>query len=291
MSLLTSEPTLRLAMLGFGAACVLWGVVKGIARMAVLGTSAVAGAFGGWLFFRHAPGNLITWLSGFHPDALQWGAVICAAVVFYITHRFLSALFSGRLLLPSGNGSRAKAGIFSLVPALLVLWCMAMAIRWGGSVSRMKWAETAAKTPAQEDPAELPLLAKLRENLSSGTVGAMLDKVDPLRSGDISSLGSILAMRHSDQAWRNLMSQPQIAPLIRQEVLQHLLKDNTVLHALSFSHYSELLTMPELREALEVPAIRDTLRAIPVNDLIRASAQGEVVRHSSGPAPRAEIVR
>ncbi|MES2708646.1 MAG: hypothetical protein V4726_18775 [Verrucomicrobiota bacterium] len=287
---LTSEPTLSFAMMGFTAACMIWGVVKGIARMAVLGAAAVAGALGGWAFFRYAPGQVVSWLSRFHSDALQWGSVVCAVVIFFFIQRFLSALFSGRLLSPSGGGSRAKAGIFSLVPALLVLWCMAMAIRWGGAVSRMKWVENSANNPHPANTIELPLLAKLRDSLSTGALGDALDYVDPLHSRETSTLGAILALRHSDTAWKNLMAQPQMAELSRQAVLQHLLRDNNVLHALSFSHYSELLTMPEVTEALGSPAVRDALRSLPVNDLIRASIRGDAPRYYGTP-PRAEIVR
>lgn len=289
---LTSEPTLKLAMAGFTAACMIWGVIKGIARMVMLGVSAIAGAVAGWAFFTNAPEALIKWLNGFHPDAPQWGAVVCGLIVFLVIQRFLSGLLSGQLLAPRGGGPRTRAGVLSLIPAVLVLWCIAMAIRWGGAVSRMKWVETASSQKLRPgETAELPLLAKLRDGLSTGALGDALDHVDPLHSRDTSTLGAILALRKNDEAWHNLMAQPEMADLSRQAVLQHLLKDNNVLHAISFSRYTELLTMPAIKEALAAPAVQEALRSLPIDNLIRGAIQGETVIQHTGPRPpRAEVV-
>lgn len=291
MFTLTSEPTLKLAMMGFTAACMVWGVIKGIARMVVLGVSAVAGAVTGWMFFTNAPEGLLKWLNTIHADAPQWGSVLCGLVVFFLIQRFLSGLLSGQFLAPSGGGPRTRAGIISLIPALLVLWCMAMAIRWGGAVSRMKWVETASTGKLRPgEVAELPLLAKLRDGLSTGALGDVLDHVDPLHSRDTSTLGAILTLRRNDEAWRNLMAQPEMSDFSRQPVLQHLLRDNNVLHAISFSHYTELLTMPAIKEALASPSVQEALRALPIDTLIRGAIQGETPPHRTGPPPRAEIV-
>lgn len=284
---LTSEPTLRLILMGFAASCVLWGVVKGIARMVLLAISAAAGIAAGWAFFRYAPVPMIAWLNGFHADAVQWGAVVCAVAAFLFLQRFLSALFGGKLKSPVGSGPRVRAGAFSLIPALLMVWCVAMAIRWGGAVSRMRWVEDAAKTRSQETLNEQPLLARLRTGASSGMLGEFLDRVDPLHSRETSALGAILAVRHSDTAWKNLMALPEMAPLAGEPLLRHLLKDKTVQHAISFSHYSELLTLPELTEALQSPEIRKALHSLPVDDLIRAAIQGVTPTKN---VPRAEIV-
>ena len=118
---LTSEPTLRLAMLAFAGVCVFWGVARGIGRLVMLAVSVMAGAAAGWAFFRYAPGPLISWLNGFHAEAVQWGPVVCGVLGFWFSQRFLGALFSGQGTAPSGAGQRTRAGIFSLVPALLVL--------------------------------------------------------------------------------------------------------------------------------------------------------------------------
>ena len=82
---LTSEPTLRLAMMAFAGVCVVWGVAKGIGRLVTLAVSVFAGAAAGWWFFRYAPGPLIAWLNGFHAEAIQWGAVVCAVLGFWFS--------------------------------------------------------------------------------------------------------------------------------------------------------------------------------------------------------------
>lgn len=282
-----SEPTLRLAMLVFAGVCVVWGVARGIGRLVMMAVSVFAGAAAGWAFFRYAPGPLISWMNGFHAEAVQWGAAVCGVLGFWFCQRFLGSLFHGPGTAPSGAGPRARAGIFSLVPALLILWGAAMAIRYSGGVARMRWVEQAAVTHHAGELKEPPLLAQLRQAVSSGTLGQVLDKVDPFHSREASALGALLALRRNETAWQNLLRQPRMAPLVQSDLLRSLLKDNDVLHALSFSHYSKLLTLPELSEAVTSPVVRDVLRNFPVEDSIRAAIAGTP---ALPPAPRAEIV-
>lgn len=284
---LTSEPTLRLVLLGFTALCVVWGVAKGIGRLVMLAVSAAAGAAAGWWFFRYAPGALISWLNGFHAEAIQWGSVVCGVLVFWFSQRFLGSLFSGPSIAPAGAGQRTRAGLFSLIPALLLVWGGAMAVRWSGGVARMRWVEEAAVTNRASELKSPPLLAQLRTGVSTGVLGQVLDRVDPFHSREASALGALLALRRNEPAWQNLIRQPRMAALMQADVLRPLLKDNDVLHALSFSHYSKLLTLPELTEAVTSPAVRDALRALPVEEAIRAAIAGSPALPE---APRAEIV-
>ncbi len=284
---LTSEPTLRMAMMAFAAVWVLWGVAKGLGRLVTLAVSVMAGAAAGWWFFRYAPGALIAWLHGFHAEAVQWGAVICGVLGFWFTQRFLGSLFTGHAVVPTGAGQRTRAGLFSLVPALLVLWGGAMALRYSGGVARMRWVEQAAVSNRAGELNEPPLLAQLRTGLSSGTLGQLLDKADPFHSREASALGALLALRRNEGAWQNLLRQPRMAALVQSGAIRPLLKDNDVQHALSFSHYSKLLTLPELTDAVTAPAVRDALRALPVEDAIRAAIAGTPALPE---APRAEIV-
>lgn len=284
---LTSEPTLRLVMTAFAGICVVWGVLRGVGRLLTLAVSLVAGVAAGWAFFRYAPGAFISWLKGYHAEAVQWGAVVCGVLGFWFCQRFLGSLFSGSGVVPSGAGQRTRAGLFSLVPALLVLWGAAMAIRYSGGVARMRWVEHAAVTNRADAMKETPVLAQLRTGVSTGTLGQILDKVDPFHSRETSALGALLALRRNDAAWQNLVRQPRMAPLIRLDALRPLLKDNDVLHALSYSHYSKLLTLPELTEAVSSPAVREALRSLPVEDAIRSAIAGTPALPV---APRAVVV-
>ena len=143
-----------------------------------------------------------------------------------------------------------QAGLFSLVPALLLLWGAAMAVRWSGGVSRMRWVEQAVLKPHADALQEPPLLARVRSGVSTGLLGQVLDRVDPFHSREASALGALLVLLRHENAWQNLMRQPRMAPLIKCEVLRPLIKDNDVIHALSFSHYSKLLTLPEMTAAV-----------------------------------------
>lgn len=282
-----SEPTLRMVMMAFAGICMVWGILRGIGRLVKFAVSAAAGAVAGWSFFRYAPGGLITSRIGFNPEAVQWGAVVCGVLVFWFMQRFLASLFSGPSVIPSGAGARTRAGLFSLVPALLLVWGAAMALRWSGGVARMRWVQEAVTTHHPEVMKQPPVLAQLRTSVSTGLLGQVLDYVDPFRSRETSALGALIAVRHDERTWQNLLRQPRMAPLLQLDILRPLVKDNDVLHALSFSHYSKLMTLPELTEAVKSPAVRDALRAIPVEDAVRAAIGG----NAGLPAiPRAEVV-
>lgn len=268
---LTSEPTLRLLMLGLAAASVLWGVARGLGRLAMLAVSLAAGAAAAWATFSLAPKPLADWLLHCHPDALAWAAAAVGLLACWYARRFLAALFRGPRLTPSGFGPRTRAGLFSLAPALLFLWAAAMATRWSGAVARLRWVDQAALAPNPAELPELPLLAQLREGVSSGLTGEILDRTDPFNSRETSALGALLALRSHDSAWQHLIRQPRLAPLLKTDALRSLLQDNDVLHALSFAQYSKLLALPELSEAVARPAVRDALRALPIEDAIRAA--------------------
>ena len=193
----TSEPTLRLAMLAFAGVCVLWGVARGIGRLVMLAVSVMAGAAAGWWFFRYAPGPLISWLNGFHAEAIQWGAVASGVLAFWFSQRFLASLFSGPRMVPAGAAQRTRAGLFSLVPALLVLWGAAMAIRYSGGVARMRWVEKAAMTQRVGPPEEPPLLAQLRNGVSTGTNFNGLNAANFVSVGNWAGIGEQLGVGHS----------------------------------------------------------------------------------------------
>ncbi len=283
---LTSEPTLRLIVLGLAGASLLWGVARGIGRLFMLAVSLVVGAAAAWAFFTFAPPPLTAWLHGLHAEAVPWAAAACGLIACWYSRRFLAALFRGPRLAPRGLGPRAWAGLFSLGPVLLLLWGAAMALRWSGGVARMHWVDQAALAPSAPDLAELPLLAQLREGLSSGILGPILDRADPLNSRETSALGALLALRRHDAAWQNLLRQPRLAPLLKTDALRPLLQDNDVLRALSFSEYSKLLALPELSETASIPAVRDALRALPIEDAIRAALAGTPALPA---APRAAL--
>ena len=283
---LTSEPTLRLLLVGLAAASVLWGVARGIGRLVMLAVSLAVGGAAAWACFTLAPKPLADWLRLGHPDALAWAAAACGLFACWYFRRFLAALFRGPRLTPSGFGPRTRAGLFSLGPSLLFLWAAAMAARWTGSVARLHWVDQAARAPNPASLPDLPLLAQLREGLSSGLTGQILDRADPLNSPETSALGALLALRSHDSAWQNLLRQPRLAPLLQTDALRPLLQDNDVLYALSFAQYGKLLALPELSEAVRHPASRDALRALPVEDAIRAA----IARAPALPyAPRAAL--
>ncbi len=281
-----TEPNLRLMLMALSALCMVWGIARGIGRLALFAVAVAAGGLAGWAFFRYAPGPLISWLGGFHPDATAWGSVVAGTITAIFVRRFLGALFTGGASVLTGTGPRMKHGVLSLLPTLLLVWGVAMAARWGGAVARMRWVEAAAAQPNLID--HPPFLVRLRDAVSTGALGGMLDRVDPLNSAEASTLGSLLTLRRNEDAWAALKKNPELTAALKP-VLQRLLNDKDVIHSLSFSHYSELMTLPEVAGALANPALRDALRNLPVDQILSAALHGESQAYHPVGGPTAPV--
>lgn len=279
----TGEPLLRVAMAAFVLWCVAWGVLRGVARLLVFLVSVACGGAAAWAVFRYAPGPLITWLHGFSPAAVNVAAAVAGVAVFLAVKRF-----PGSLIRAGGPpASRAKAGIVSLLPALLVVWGGAMGLRWGGSVARLRWVQSAVDSADFGRLGEPPVAVRLGRSATRGAFGNLFDLVDPLHSREASSLASLLVVRRDDAAWRRLLRQPGVAPVFELAPARRLLRDHDVTRALSYSHYSELLTLPVLTRAAAEPDVRAAVNAVAVEDVIQAALAGRIL---SDEPPRAEVI-
>lgn len=269
---------------GVAALTVAWGVLKGVARLALLALSLAAGAAAAAAVYRYAPGAFISWLGAFSPNALNWAAAIAGVLAMWFSRRFLNALVSGRVLWRPASG--AGNGLLCLLPAVLVAWMVAMALNWIGGVSRMRLTEEAVKANAPALLEKPPLAAKLRAGLARGEAGQWLDRVDPLHASRVSALGALLTVAHdTKRAWPRLLKNPKITPALG-DTLRRLLKDKEVQYTLSYGHYSQFMTLPQVREAAKSQAVREAMRGLNVEEVVR-SALSNTPAPAGTPAKRA----
>lgn len=273
---LISEPNLRLLMVGFAALCTIFGFVKGLGRLLLLGLSIAVGAAAVLAWFRYFPGLCIAWFGEIPVWLTNYGALGAGLIATWFARRFLHALVTGEGgQAPLNQKARVRGGLFGFVPALIMLWLGAIAVRWTGTTAELRAVEAAAKSGNVSDLDNGDLLARLNRSLNQGVLGSILNRIDPVSSREAGALGSILALSHGETAWRRLASDPGAGPILQIESFRRLRNDREVIHALSFSHYSQLLALPEMNAALNDKPLREALLSLDLDSVISTSISGK----------------
>jgi hypothetical protein len=284
---LASESKLRMIMLGFAGLCLVFGFLRGLGRLLLLGLSLVAGSMAavGWL--RYVPAFCVRWMGEIPLWFAHYGAAVVGVATLWFVRRFLHALVSGSGSAPAMDGrQRLRGGIFSLVPALFLLWGGAIALRWTGAASQLRTVEAAARAHDASRLAEVDLLGRFHHTLTRGALGAALNRLDPFAAHEAATLGCLLALSHNPEAWQRLGQHPAGGAIVRTDAFRRLRNDNEVLHALSFSNYSQLLALPEMDAALNDKPLRDAALALDLPGALRFAISGVM----ESDAPRAEVI-
>jgi hypothetical protein len=278
----TNEPALRLILPALTLLLALTGFLRGLGRLLVLAVSLAGGAAAGMAWFRYGPALCIQWFGSLPVWLVNYGSMIAAVVGAWVVHRLVTGLAGGGG--PIDRGARVRGGLIGLIPALVLTWAGAMALRVTGATAGLRELEAAVKGQRAAGVSEPGLLPRVSHSLSTGTVGDLLNRLDPLATGQTVPLASLLVLRHNPVVWDRALRHPQAAVLLQSGAVQRLLRDSDVGNALSFSDYTRLLTLPEMAEALRDPVLRAALLNADMGELLGACITGR-----SGPAviPRA----
>jgi hypothetical protein len=268
----TSDPALRLVLPALTLLLAFTGFLRGLGRLLVLAVSLAAGAAAGMAWFRYGPGLCIQWIGSLPVWLVNYGALIAAVAGAWLAHRLLSGLASGAA--PADRGARMRGGIIGIIPSLLLTWAGAMALRVTGATAGLRELEAAVKAERIPAGQQAGLLPRVSHSLSTGTVGDLLNRMDPLSTGQTVPLASLLVLRHNPAVWERALRHPEAAPLVQHWAVQRLLRDNEVAHALSFSDYTRLLALPEMGEALREPVLRAALLDADLPGVIEACVTG-----------------
>jgi hypothetical protein len=256
---LTSEPALRYVMIGFIVLCAVMGFLRGIGRLVLFGLALAAGLAAALAWFRYMPALCISWFQTNPPEFVQWGAIAAGLTVAWLARRFLNALVHGGEPPDLDRSTRVRGGVLGLVPALVMVWAGAVAMRWAGAASRLQHLEQAVDA-LEMKPLEAPgLVARVGRSLSDGVLGDILNRLDPMNSRETGAAGTLLVLQRNDAVWHRTVRHPFAGPVVLLPSFDRLRDDKDVLHALSFSHYSRLLTLPELDSALDDRPLREAL--------------------------------
>lgn len=283
---LTSEPTLRLVVIGFIALCAVMGFLRGVGRLVLLGLALAAGAGAALAWFRYMPALCISWW-GKNPEGfIKYGAVGAGLLAAFMARRLLNGIVSNEGPGPMDRKARVRGGLLGLVPALLLVWGGAIGVRWAGAASQLRQLEKAVDAQNLDPLGEADLLSRISLSLGRGLLGSVLNRLDPMSSRESASAASLLILQRQPAVWERAVRHPLAGPVILQESFKRLRNDNDVSHALSFSHYSRLLALPEMETALDDRTLREALLNL---EMERVLAEVITGRLSSGP-PRAVAV-
>lgn len=268
-----------------------WAFARGLFRMVLFAVSLAGGAAAAWAWWRWMPGILVPRvIQKISPDMVQWTSVAAGVAGLIVTRKLLGAILSGERPLPSGGAARLRSAGFSLIPALILLWAGAMAVRWTGAVGQLRRVDAAARSHSAAPLDEEPLSVRVSRNLSSGWLGNVLDRTDPLDSRHAGTLCAMVylhswAETYDKATLARLHAQPAARALLAHPAVKGLTNDSDVLAAMSFSRFSELVSLGEISRVLDQPGVGALVLAIDPAVVTRR-ALGLLPLHT----PRAEVV-
>ena len=283
---LTSEPTLRLIVLGFIALCAVLGFLRGIGRLILLGLALAAGAGAALLWFRYMPAVFIAqW--GSNPEAfIKWGAVAAGLLAAFFMRKLLNGIVRGDSPGPMDGRARMRGGLLGLLPAVLLVWGGAIAVRWAGAASQLRHLQAAVDSQSLDPLSDADVISRVSGSLGRGLLGLLLNRVDPMSSREALAAATLLVFQRKEEVWNRAQRSMQTGPILLQPAMRRLRDDRDVQEALSFSHYSRLLALPEMDTALADRTVREALLGLDMDAILPEIIAGKVF---AGP-PRARVV-
>ncbi|MDG2122786.1 MAG: CvpA family protein [Verrucomicrobiales bacterium] len=255
--------TLALVLLvGF----LLWGFVKGVAKLVLSAGCLAVGAWVGYLVFM----NGSEWLepvTGKPPGGktvlyAAWGSGVFASGAVALVVRRLFSKFTG-----SGKG-RGPVGfvgaLLSLVPGAFFIWVGAMFLRTSGLVSELEGTDRAAMAEDGEVVDRGGILEGARRALDDSWFAGLLRWTDPVASDREAKLARLLLLLKDPEAWEALRNDGAVARLLEEPAMQRLVQDNDVLADLAHSDYTRLLKREEVAEAAQTPEVVAKLEELDV---------------------------
>jgi hypothetical protein len=213
---LTSEPGLRYFMIGFVVLCAAMAFLRGLGRLILFGIALAAGAAAALAWFQFMPALCIAWFKSNPPEFVQWGAVAAGLLVAWLTRRFTQCLVSGEGPGEMDRRTRVRGGLLGLIPAFILLWAGAVVVRWMGTAARLRQVEQAVDAQDVSLLENEPLLARLGRSLMSGTLGEILNRIDPLGSREAGAAATLLVLQRRgtdgrNPVWERARHHPQAA--------------------------------------------------------------------------------
>ncbi|CAN5391453.1 hypothetical protein BH20VER3_BH20VER3_20690 [soil metagenome] len=250
------------------------GLVRQLVRLLALGAAYAVAFFGGrWLLpilrpFLRMPDLFITILAG----------AILALIVFALINTLGAILFkrtgqqtAGLIRLLYG----ISGGLLGIFFGLFSVWLVVVAIRSVGALASAEMrappaaAEPVAPSPQavperslpNEAPAMLPALAKLKNSIELGPLGATVKAVDVVPAQTYQTLGKVGTVVSNPESAVRFLSYPGARELTENPKIIALRDDAEIIALIEQQRYLELLQNPKLIEAMNDPALATQVRS------------------------------
>jgi hypothetical protein len=229
----------------------LFAFAKGIARQLLGMVSLAVGFLAGYIIFKNAPEHLQQWFGKVHPKGAITASIIGGTLVHLMVRRILGGLINPDSGVPNTGGMRVRSAGLSVIPACFLLWVIAMGVRWTGALAQMEFIDEGIRAEKNSLQQSSPLFARLQQSLTTGWVGNMLNRTDPVSSTEAGALCSLLLIQRDEESWGRLHRDPAALPILRHPAVVRLVRDKDWNKPASYQNYAELITLPELAVALK----------------------------------------
>jgi len=241
--------------------------VKGVVRQLWGMVCLAAGGVAGYYLFQNGT-DLLSRIGIEHPtgNAVLAASLIGGCAVWLGGQGIVRKVYRGLTNEPRERSlpGRLIASTASLAPAAFLIWVVATALRLSGTMSEMGDVERAIDAETGSEEPQPSLLARLRRELDSGTLGRLLDKTDPFASRAGHQLAALLTLYRDPAAWERVKDDPRVQALLANEGIRRVLDDKEVKKSVAFSEHATLLTRPEIEAAVRDPAIAGALSRLDV---------------------------
>ena len=254
---------------GILAAFMMLAFVRGIAKQMLGMVCLILGFIAGYMVFKNAPPYLTKWFGTVPPNAVIISSIIGGGIVHQIARRLLANVVQPGAGAPSSQGMRFQSAGLSIIPASVLIWVLAMGVRWTGAMSQMKFIDEGIRADKTSLLQDSPLFARLQHSLTTGWMGNVLNRTDPVSSTEASALCSLLLIQRDADSWQRLHRDPQARAILQHPAVQRLMRDKDWSKPASFQSYAELITLPDLATALKDPALVAQLQKINIEQTAR----------------------
>ena len=254
---------------GILVAFMMLAFVRGIAKQMLGMVCLILGFIAGYIVFKNSPPYLTKWLGSVPPNAVIISSILGGIIVHQIARRLLANVVQPGAGVPSSQGMRFQSAGLSILPACVLIWVLAMGVRWTGAMSQMKFIDEGIRADKTSLLQDSPLFARLQHSLTTGWIGNILNRTDPISSTEASALCSLLLIQRDPDSWQRLHRDPNARAIIQHPAVQHLLRDKDWTKPASFQNYAELITLPDLTTALKDPALVAQLQKINIEQTAR----------------------
>ena len=265
------EITANCAIIGIVGLFAIWAAIRGVAHIMWAMVSLGVGGVAGYWAFRNAP----RLMEGLVEDPDFYATLgLCSLIggVFWVITRALGKMIVIPLLM-KGPWKALLIGmpgaLISLIPSAILIWVVALLVRFGGTVEELKYADQSMQEvegKTQAVPGKAPFMARAKNALSNSFLGPVLERLDPFLKESERSIAALLVSARESGALEELDKKGETAAILANRRIRDLLANEKVKRHTENADYWLLLTDREVKDAARDSTVETSLDSFDVED-------------------------